>query len=702
MSTTVKAALVSVVVFAAIITAFLVFRPGDDGGRGPEVGGGPPEDPPHVVDTTPPDNGGPQVDEPTVVEKTAIEVSVVDRATGRALTARLAVSKLGEGDRATRRVADERARNGNFRVSLRPGGYLFVVQARGYASEEREVIVGTETERLGFELDRGHTISGRVLDSNGRGVGGAQVFALKEFTDPDADMEEILFSLIDLEKMTDEVADQTVSADDGSYQLEVERFWFTVRAVAPGFAPGSVKKVPSPREKVDVILQPGGRVGGVVVDSSGRPVSGAQVAAHKEPESKAMFDIILAKSRPAIDTAESDGSGQFEFDTLGQGLYSFKVSAPGYQPHTLMKEPVNDSTQLRFELAAGLSLTGYVVGPDDAPVGGARVRYQQIGGAAVGRPETANIDFKETSVEADSEGAFTIDTLGDYEYNLIVYHEDFQTLQRKGVRPDSSELTLRMAYGGRVRGTISDTDGNPVEGARIVASDVADLNKEAVSGSDGAYVISGLQTGRRSLNLTVTAEGYARSRDNITGLANNEREFDFELVRTGILLGLVVNSNNDPIDGATVQVKRADENTSVDYVLANGRSDSSGRFEIPNVDAEGELYVVVKSRGYRPVESELVTVDPGGEAEVPRIVLQLGGGIDGRVVGPDGAAVSGCVVTVRYEDQTENTMTLNPTVTTNSSGEFRLRGLKEGTADLVVKPADLLETDAPRHSHRRR
>ena len=65
-----------------------------------------------------------------------------------------------------------------------------------------------------------------------------------------------------------------------------------------------------------------------------------------------MFEIILAKSRPPIDTTKSDGAGHFLFDTLGTGIYNFRVRASGFQPHTESKVRITNDSHLEFQLNA--------------------------------------------------------------------------------------------------------------------------------------------------------------------------------------------------------------------------------------------------------------------------------------------------------------------------------------------------------------
>jgi hypothetical protein len=59
---------------------------------------------------------------------------------------------------------------------------------------------------------------------------------------------------------------------------------------------------------------------------------------------------------------------------------------------------------------------------------------------------------------------------------------------------------------GRLAGTITDADGRPIAGARILLAHVHGLKAETLSDAKGRWAIAGLGTGR--VVLCVLAEGY--------------------------------------------------------------------------------------------------------------------------------------------------------------------------------------------------
>ena len=563
MSSVAKAALISTVVFAAILGAFLFLvprmgkRPG-----GPEV---------FVAKTDSGEAAKVEVESkepppplPAVVrDAVKLTVDVIERGSKRKLPrARLMVFK-SNGERAGQKVWESlKALTGAFEIPLEAGVYLLHAQCPRYKGEKRTLtLLKDAPQSLVMELDRGDSISGRVLAAGGSPLGGARVLALQELAAPGADIEDILIEMITIQERTNRVDSETVSAEDGTYQLDgLEPRYYTVRAIAQGYAPGEVGEVPAPRADVDVVLQKGGVVSGIVRDAAGSPVVGASIKAYRDIDSADVFQIIMAKARPAVDATTSGPGGVFEFRTLGTGVFGFLIDAKGYQTARETKKKITggNTNILNFVLKPGQKIVGIVRGPNDEPVSGARVRAN-VSGAAANRRDQVNITFDDDSVMTDDQGNFAFDTLEDGTFMLLCWHPDYQTVRRQDVRPSGDEIVLKMGHGGRVRGQILNVaTGQPVVGARVAVNDVADLNKDAVSQEDGSFVLTGLGGGgARPVHINVTAEGYGRLRKEVRIEEGREVEETFELQPTASASGVVVNSNNDPVRGARVTARKA-------------------------------------------------------------------------------------------------------------------------------------------------
>ncbi|HVR75462.1 MAG TPA: carboxypeptidase-like regulatory domain-containing protein [Planctomycetota bacterium] len=700
MSSLAKAALLSVVVFLAILGVSLLFlhkgnKPQDlartqaveDEGlqearvepRGTEF------------DRTAP---------PAPRETVKLTVEVLEKGRNRRLQgSRVMALQAIDGDRPGKRVWEsDRTTTGFFEIPLEPGAYLVRVQCPRYKGESRTVtLLKGAPQNLVFELGRGNSISGRILAAGGGPIGGARVLALMDFAGPGADLEEHLVALIGIQERTNEIAAETVSAADGTYQLDGLDFkHYTVRAVAAGHAAGELEGIPAPRAEVDVVLEKTGRVGGIVREAGGSPVGDAEVMAYKELDTQNVFEIIAAKARPPIDTARSDSSGSFAFETLGSGLYNFLIQAKGYQRAQQVKVRVGPggSNSLAFTLKPGFTLSGIVRGPNDEPVSGARVRATVTGAAAVGRKDQVNISFDDESIATNDQGEFRFDTLEEGTFMVLCWHPDYQTGQRNDVhvRAGSDELNIKLSHGGRLKGIVKDAvSDRPVSGAKVSANDRADLHKDAVTQEDGTFILSGLSPGSRPVSVTVTSEGFARVRRDVRIEENREVEETFVLQATGSVSGRVVNSNGDAIRGARVMAKRTQE-TGVETTLSTDVTDAEGNYTLKDIEAGDGNRLRVKKGEFLDTLTDTFSVAPLESVEMPLVVLQLGGAISGRVLGTGGRGISGCVVTLAHEGDTEINLASNPSSSTNTHGEFLIQGLPAGVVDLVVKAPHYLET----------
>ena len=698
MSSTMKAAAVAAVVFLAIVAGyFLLIQESEPPVVMDDGGGGYTET--DVVDET----AEPGTFEPPVqIERdpVVVTVEVRDKRRDRVLEGvSLFVNRAHEGNRLGERLIERKGKPkspGTFEINLEPGAYMVRAECPRFSGERRPVVVvKDQPQTVVFHLERGSTISGRVLTANGEGIGGAKVIGLKELGNPEADMETMLIGLVDLPNVTNAVAAEAFTEPDGSYQLDgLKPEWYTVRAIADGYTPGSIQDVPAPRSKVDIRLQDGGQLSGVVMDTDGNPVQEAEINAYKHLDSQNIFEIIMAKSRPPIDTVTTDAAGQFSFQTLGAGTFNFLITGIGYQQETILRffSSGDGSDTLKVELKPGLSIEGYVQDPEGNPVAGAKVRASRSGGATTPGDQVA-IDFKQNDVVTDESGFFVFDTLQKGKYILLCWHDDFKTFRRQGVYPGKGEITLKMDYGGRLSGIVTDSSGAPVPGARVSASDVADLRKETVTEENGYYVLPGVVTGRRSVSVTVSAKGYARARRDVKVKKEEELKEDFQLEPTCRLGGLVLNTNQDPVANARVMIKRrGGNNAGVEQTVGTGITDRQGRFQVEDVEGGESIWLVVKKSEYLDGRSEEFSIGAGEEFDAEPVELRLGGALAGRVMTSGGQPVTGCMVTIQYEGDTELTIAGNPSSGTNARGEFRIQGLENATVDLVVKAPRHLET----------
>ena len=151
--------------------------------------------------------------------------------------------------------------DGRFELDLDPGDYRVQASAPGHAKQSiSAAVAATDPADLRFELARGGTIQGSVVDAAGRPISGLpiSVFAGKGW---DFESTGGFLSLSDGSFVIEKLGDRPYTLFAGS------------ELVGFGLAPN----VTAGTSGVLLALQPGGRVRATVRDASGLPVAGAAI-----------------------------------------------------------------------------------------------------------------------------------------------------------------------------------------------------------------------------------------------------------------------------------------------------------------------------------------------------------------------------------------------------------------------------------------
>ena len=602
----------------------------------------------------------------------------------------------GGSNRPVKRQVGNERRGGKFDIQLKPGSYVVQAQAAGFQrATQRFQIAEQQRVEVTLALSKGLTISGHVYDgTNRRAIEGAMVYGYKELGAPDDDMMERLLRLIDIEDMAREEPAVATTDAEGFYQLEgLDGVYYEVVAMAPGYSPQSRANILPSKTKVDFRLPEGSIFKGRIVDQSGNGITDAKVSVYPEVDTTDIIRVVAQKARPPVASAVTVGGGEFELSSLGIGMYNLHVTATGFQEGNFKKVRVHpgENTGQEYTLLPGLVLAGQVVDEDGEPIAGARVRPVRSGNP---RSQTMFIKFEDESVECDEEGHFSFNSLSRGKYSLLAHHHDYAAKQLRDVNVGKTDLVIELDFGSAVSGTVTRNDnGEPILGAKLMVNGLLDVKKHAITDENGEYRITGISTSRRGTRYAnVQAEGYARvSNQQIRVESGKEIENqDFELEATAIVTGIVLNSAGEPLPRARVMAKRTGKNASVPVTVGSAMTDDAGAFNISNLEAGNETWLEVIHSEYLNEESSTFDVAPGEKVEAGELVLSLGGSIAGQIVDAGNAPVSGAMVAIREEGETE--FSLTKTASADNRGNFLLKGLSAGTVDLQIKSTRYLET----------
>lgn len=281
------------------------------------------------------------------------------------------------------------------------GEEALIDEARKAAEAAKKEIedLGDLSELFDKRVDFSVGVSGRVTDSAGNPVAGADVFA---------DISERLGSEGGVMMMSINDNGEKVATTDnggnfsGSVRGKVSekaQVTLVMRAKAKGYAES--KKVSleakngDTKSDIRLSLQGAGSVRGRVVDAGGLGVPGVTVSLSSQRASAGFGEDIVVFGGPGKNSALTDSSGAYQIDDVAEGSYTLNLRAPGYReksgPRAVDVKP-DQVSQLEsdFVLAATTCLRARLLNAEGKPLQGwATVELTPNAGGAVQRLNAA-------------------------------------------------------------------------------------------------------------------------------------------------------------------------------------------------------------------------------------------------------------------------------------------------------------------------
>jgi RNA polymerase sigma-70 factor (ECF subfamily) len=294
-----------------------------------------------------------------------------------------------------------------------------------------------------------------------------------------------------------------------------------------------------------VTLLRGGRVEVAVLDADGAPLVGRlvlhlagtepQPGRHGQPRGYGS-----ASGSEGSTIRPTDAAGRVVWDDLAPGVHAFRLSRPGIFGARPSLE-VGDWTEIEIAEGGDASLT---LQAEPATHLAARIR---LGGVALAgarvalRPRANSAGFLSHSAITDAEGRLWIADLGPGDQELEVHHGALSMPAKRAVElvRGANELSIDLDDG-RVRGHVTDGEGNALAGARVRAFRAGSeaggspfrygygSDAEAVADEGGRFELAGLDLAT-ALVLEVRAEGRASARAEHLSPSLDERVIEFAL-----------------------------------------------------------------------------------------------------------------------------------------------------------------------------
>ena len=550
---------------------------------------------------------------------------------GEPVTAfRLRVESVEDGGPTERQAFENE--EGRFRFArVGPGSWEVRAEAAGYIQPEPvELALPDGGGELTLTLLRTASVSGVVLDSTGAPVAGASVRGGDGSSSsfgggppwgrdrgPRAETDaEGRFALDDLQP--------------GSFELHAQaEGWADSEALRMELIPGQV------REELVLALRVGGRIEGQVLTPEGDPIAGQRVT---------WGDNAMGFGSRGDTTSNATGNFSFEHVTPGEWTVS---AVPSFEE---FGESMRGGGQSGFMDVMGKMITERVVVEDGAVVEVYLGGEPRMPVRVYGRVTRSGEPLAGAQVVAVSEGSAVFEgmksarTAADGAYEIVLDrpgpHTISASLDQVGVEevlvvPREAELQLDLRIPlGRIEGRVFEPDGSPAAGLRMSIEREDGLGRIRWSGAqqstdaEGRYAFSDLEAGRYSVRANSSGFGGGtneRFGTNVqSGLVVPEDQtldgVDFELVDPGGVSGLVLGSDGQPLQGASIYFRDASGRliSRVSRVV----TDAGGRFEKEGL-SPGSYTLSARTLDQAAGDEVSVNVVAGQTADV-RITLDTG------------------------------------------------------------------------------
>jgi protocatechuate 3,4-dioxygenase beta subunit len=289
-------------------------------------------------------------------------------------------------------------------------------------------------ERYEFRLARGTTLSGTVVDENGRPIPGVTVDVSVSVAEPRPwgnNPKPIISTWLTDDDFQD---GSVITNKDGKWSIHDapapvpgKEFEFRLKFTHKGYISDSVWGELQKEQNVTthalrdgsarIVLKSGVAVTGTVVDSSGKPVQKGLVIWSDDP--------YLAEG---VNEVQLDGAGRFKTITLPPGERSLTVLAPGFCPERRKVDIAKGMSSLQFALKPGNRLKFRVVDQADNPIPGAYVGIDGWQGAkSLYNEKHPNVPESHVPRKADKSGVYDWEWAPDDAVTYQVSAKGFET-----------------------------------------------------------------------------------------------------------------------------------------------------------------------------------------------------------------------------------------------------------------------------------
>ncbi len=440
-------------------------------------------------------------------------------------------------------------------------------------------------------LRKGHMVSGRVTDPDGRPVKGAKIWMGREiWADHD---------------------DRPSTDAAGRYEFAHCRQGAILLTVfKPGFAP-ELKRITIgvSGDTHDFQLKPGGTIRLSVTDKFGQPLSGVRVT----PDTwRGVRTLAFPNQHFDYDMGETDASGLWEWTWAPEEKVKYNFRKQGYmrisrKPFAPRDEPYT------VGMLPELQISGSVVDDETGEV----IEAFRVTPGTTNRPGSRPQYWHRSSTVDARNGRYSISIDHEYDAHAIRIEADgHRPTCSRAIRSDEGKVTLdfRLKRGRQIRGIVLATDGSPAEGANVILGTIIDRPYMRAGGKrDTGRGFSArtdqhgqFEFGAQNADYTVfifANSGFAHVRKS-SFEQGSDKPLEITVKPWGRIEGAIANASGAPDDETGVQLEFAGEmggqsyfgkHCFFDYSM---EADSAGRFVFDRVppDTEVTVYHMIRIR----------------------------------------------------------------------------------------------------------
>ncbi|NPC78416.1 carboxypeptidase regulatory-like domain-containing protein, partial [Pyxidicoccus fallax] len=439
---------------------------------------------------------------------------------------------------------------------------------------------------------------------------------------------------------------ETSTANDGSFSLDGLPAGDFVLWAVDARGTGMWPDIAAGAEGLSLRLEAVRWLEGTVLGEDGGPLAGVRVTA-LHTEHTRFFDT------------ESGPDGRYRLGPLPLADYRIALSKEGWLPELVTGTPNQQTTLRRPRRLVGRVLH------QGAPAPGAEVRLRRLEGDR----GPLWIDVAELAVTSDAEGRFTFEPLWPFAHRLTASLGASHAIAR--VRPDAPETQVVLELGNalRLEGTVRDSAGSPIAGARVRAHPDGKLSEAYAASTDaaGRYRLGPLARGTH--RLVALAPRYLDAVQELK-LGAETGPVDFTLTSSAPIEGHLVDDEGHPLADFIIELQLPDGAPRLPNGTPSTVSDEAGRFQL-NAPAPGRYTLHIEDLEGSFRERHQVDA-PDTKA---RLVLDRKARVSGTLTDEHGAPVPGARMRLW---RMEEPVSAQARGMTDARGHFSLWGLSPG------------------------